>query len=645
MVCLLVGFCAVSQQDPVDSLKGVMARSNDVDKARLLNEIASHYRGSDPAQTMSYGEQALQLSKKINHRLEEGRAWMNIGNAHIIGGRYPQALTSFSNAQTVFEKALEKSPDNPELKAGLARALGSIGIVFSEQSGYAKALQHHLKAVKIYEHLGNDDMAARIYNNIGIVYQAQGDNFRALEYFVKCLAIQEKIRDKTAGITLTNIGNVYLAQENLPQALKHYERALAFFRKFPDARGQGELFNNLGRYYKITGNDLKAESSYRAALQQFESIGDKFGASDTYALLGELLHDRGDETEALTLINKSLDLGRELGTLERIRDSEKMLSEIYSGLGQSQKALDHMRAYLTAKDSIDSHENVRTSVRAEMNYEFEKRQALQKKEQEKREVLYAEQSKRHKWQIAFVSLAILLLSGMAFLFYSRRQLKKTLTLQKELAEYEQKALHLQMNPHFVFNCLGSISAFIVQNGTDSAIKYLSKFSKLMRLTLEYSKESLIPIDKEIEGLQAYLELEQLRFNNVFTFDVVKSNEIEDDMALPPLLLQPFVENAIIHGLIPRKENGHIAIDFSLEKDALVCTITDDGIGIEKSQELKKNLVNVHKSMALDITRKRLEMMEAFTDKTAHVDIQETKDEAGNPTGTKVVLRLPIQYIV
>ncbi|HRN99569.1 MAG TPA: hypothetical protein PLA69_09725, partial [Flavobacterium sp.] len=103
-------------------------------------------------------------------------------------------------------------------------------------------------------------------------------------------------------------------------------------------------------------------------------------------------------------------------------------------------------------------------------------------------------------------------------------------------------------------------------------------------------------------------------------------------------------NAIIHGLIPRKEGGHIAIDFTVVKDTLVCTVTDDGIGIEKSQELKRNLVNVHKSMALDITRKRLEMMEAFTDKTAHVDIQETKDEAGNPTGTKVVLRLPIQYV-
>ena len=166
----------------------------------------------------------------------------------------------------------------------------------------------------------------------------------------------------------------------------------------------------------------------------------------------------------------------------------------------------------------------------------------------------------------------------------------------------------------------------------------------MRLTLEYSKESLIPIDKEIESLQNYLELEQLRSDKMFNFSITKSDLIEDDMALPPLLLQPFVENAIIHGLIPKKEVGKIDIDFSLKEESLICTIVDNGIGFEKSQELKAASVSIHKSMALDITRKRLEMMEAVTSKTSKVEIKELKDENGNPVGTEVVLHLPIQYI-
>jgi LytS/YehU family sensor histidine kinase len=191
--------------------------------------------------------------------------------------------------------------------------------------------------------------------------------------------------------------------------------------------------------------------------------------------------------------------------------------------------------------------------------------------------------------------------------------------------------------------LGSISSFIVQNGTDSAIKYLSKFSKLMRLTLEYSKESLIPIDKEIESLQNYLELEQLRFNNKFDFNISKSKDIEDDMALPPLLLQPFVENAIIHGLIPKKEMGNIEVDFRVDEESLICTITDNGIGFNNSQELKENSVVVHKSMALDITKKRLQMIESTTSKKAEVLIEELKS-GKEIIGTKVVLNLPLQYI-
>jgi len=226
---------------------------------------------------------------------------------------------------------------------------------------------------------------------------------------------------------------------------------------------------------------------------------------------------------------------------------------------------------------------------------------------------------------------------LLFLFFNRRQVKRRLTLQKEVAEYEQKALHLQMNPHFVFNCLGSISSFIVQNGTDSALKYLSKFSKLMRLTLEYSKGSLIPIDKEIESLQNYLELEQLRFHNKFEFSIKSSDKVEFNMGLPPLLIQPFVENAILHGLVPKEGNGKIEVNFDVQNSQLVCIIADNGIGISKSKQIKENSVQAHQSMALEITKKRLEIMEATISKSAQIEIIENN-------GTIVTLRLPIQYI-
>ncbi|MBD3583488.1 tetratricopeptide repeat protein [Flavobacterium selenitireducens] len=644
LVVLLFCCLLASAQTPDSLLAQLPQAKNDIEKTDLLNEIADGYKSSDPSRMEQYAEKALDLSRKIKYRVAEGHALLHLGNAGILSGDYAAALQHFTAAQSVFESEYGSSPKDEKIKAGLAKAYGSIGIVFSEQSNYARALQYHLKAVPIYETLDEPLRLARVYNNIGVVYKSLKNDFKALEYFVKAQKIQEKSADPTIGITVTNIGNIYLAQKNYPKAFEYYQKAKSMFNGFPNPRGMGELLNNLGFYYMRTGNFGKAKQSWDGAVATFSGIGDKFGTADTYAHLSRYFLSVNRPDDALDYANRSLSLGKELGIPEHIVQAEKMLSDIYVKKDQPHLALLHFQKYSEAKDSLNLHENIRKSVQAEMNFEFDKREALQKKEREKREMLFSEQSKRHVMQTFFIVLFSLLLFGIIFLIYNRLQLKKTLTLQKELAEYEQKALHLQMNPHFVFNCLGSISSFIVQNGTDSAIKYLSKFSKLMRLTLEYSKESLIPIDKEIESLQNYLELEQLRFNQVFDFGIEKSPDIEDDTAIPPLLLQPFVENAIIHGLMPKKEQGRIDVKFAISGDNLVCTITDDGIGIDKSRQMKEQSVSVHKSMALDITKKRLEMIKAMTSRKANVDITERADDAGNVIGTQVVITLPVQYV-
>ena len=635
-----------SQNKRIDSLTLVLNQvKNDIDKAQTLNAIADEYKTSNPKLMADFASKALQLSKKIKFRLAEGNAYLNLGNSNIISGNYQVALQNFTLAQELFENEINaNSKNNLDIKKGLAKAYGSIGIVFSEQSNYAKALKYYLKSVKIYEEINDTAKCAKLYNNIGIVYKSQSSHFKALEYFIKAQRIQDKLKDPNVGITLTNIANSYLHEKSFDKAFEYYTNAKISLDKNPNPRALGEWYNNFGLYFKAKNDPTKAIENWNLAISTFSSIDDKFGVADTYIYLGQLYLDQNKVTEALNSANKSLQLAKEIDVLEQIVISEKLLSDIYSKQGNSDQALLHYKLFSKANDSLVNETNIRKSVEEEMNFEFEKREALQKKELEKKEILLKEQSKRNKLQIFFAVLLALLLSGIIFLIYNRMQLKKTLTLQKELAEYEQKALHLQMNPHFVFNCLGSISSFIVQNGTDSAVKYLSKFSKLMRLTLEYSKESLIPIDKEIESLQNYLELEQLRFNHKFDFVIHKSAAIEDDTALPPLLLQPFVENAIIHGLIPKTEKGMITVNFSIENESLICSIEDNGIGFEKSKEIKETLVSVHKSMALDITKKRLEMMEAATAQKANVEIKEIKSEKGEILGTKVILNLPLQYI-
>lgn len=640
LIFLNFGLCGLAQNPKIDSLQTELGKAqNDLQKSGLLNQIADLYKSENPTYTKDYSEQALALAKKHKQTEEIGRAYINLGNYSIISGAYPKALEYFRLAKGIFEK-----DESGEYLKELVRVYGSIGIVFSEQNSYAKALEYHLKALKLFE--GGDDARtlSRIYNNIGIVYKAQNENKEAFRYFSKAEKLQHDLNDPNIGITTTNIGNIYLEEKDYPRALEYYQKAEEHFGKNPNPRGSGELYNSLGLYHQETGNGQKAIEFWNLAIDAFNRIEDKFGVSDTHYYMGQYYLSRKDFNQAIQHTRKANSLAEELGLLEMLTLSEKQLRDIYEASGNYAMAFQHAKNYDVFKDSLVNYQNIRIAVQSEMNFEFEKKEALHKEEQNKQEAVFAEKSKRYKQQFVFGTILVLLCLGFAFLFYNRYQIKKSLTLQKNLAEYEQKALHLQMNPHFVFNCLGSISSFIVQNGNDSAIKYLAKFSKLMRLTLEYSKESLIQVDKEIEGLRNYLELEQLRFNKVFNFTIQKSENIEDDMAIPPLFIQPFVENSIIHGIVPKKSHGSLIIDFSVNQTHLICTITDDGIGVETSKQMKADSVSVHKSMAIDIIEKRLKMIESSTSKPANLKIEELQNFTGTIMGTKVTLQLPIQYI-
>lgn len=641
---LFTSVALFAQNKTIDSLILVLKKSNnDIDKVNTLNLLSDNYKTSDAKKMFQYGNQALVLARKINFKIAEGNALLNIGNSKIIEGDYKLALENFQKAQELFEKEIPTPTTQKDIDLGLAKAYGSIGIVLSEQSNYSKALHYYLKSVKIYEKLKDDLRCSKLYNNIGVIYKSEKTDFKALEFFTKAEKIQSKLKDENISITQTNIANIYLNQNNFEKAQFYYNHAKSSLDKYPNPRALGEWYNNKGLFYRKQKKNTEAIQSWEKAIVAFSEIDDKFGKSDTYFYLGELYYDSNDLDKALLNINKSLQLGTELNVLELVMKCQKKLSDIYSKKGNTSLAFNYLQKYTSTKDSLINEENIRKSVELSMNYEFDKKELVQKEENEKKELLLKEEAKNFKLIAGFIGLILLLIFGIVFLIYNRNQLKKTLTLQKELAEYEQKALHLQMNPHFVFNCLGSISSFIVQNGTDSAIKYLAKFSKLMRLTLEYSKESLIPIDKEIESLQNYLELEQLRFNDKFNFTISKSNDVEDDVVLPPLLLQPFVENAIIHGVIPKKDKGEIAISFSIQNESLICVIQDNGIGINQSKINKENSVLAHKSMAIDIIKKRLERIASSTAKRSSIKIEELI-ENNEVSGTKVILQLPLQYI-
>ncbi|TND09282.1 MAG: signal transduction histidine kinase LytS [Bacteroidetes bacterium] len=218
--------------------------------------------------------------------------------------------------------------------------------------------------------------------------------------------------------------------------------------------------------------------------------------------------------------------------------------------------------------------------------------------------------------------------------------KRKLELERSLLDLEQKALRLQMNPHFIFNALNSIQGYITRNDTFEAKRLLAKFAKLMRLILENSRQQLTSIAQEAELLSNYLELEKVCHGNRFSYSVEVDEEIIPDAVLiPVMLIQPFVENAVMHGVRHRAEGGLIELHFGLRGGLVECTITDNGIGRKRAAELKQQEPKDHESAALSITQERLEHMNSEGAENNRVIITDLEDASGVATGTRVTLRL------
>jgi len=216
--------------------------------------------------------------------------------------------------------------------------------------------------------------------------------------------------------------------------------------------------------------------------------------------------------------------------------------------------------------------------------------------------------------------------------------QKQLSLKQKAQEVEQRLLRLQMNPHFIFNAMTAIQDFMLQKNATQAGIYLAQFSKLIRQILENSREEYISLSQEINTLENYLSLQNIRQEHPFTFEVKLDEGIDpDEIAVPPMFAQPFIENAIEHGFSHLKGEGNIQIHFTLQNEHILLQITDNGIGIQEATKMKQAATS-HRSLATQITKERIETLQRSLKKSISFTIQPLEQ------GTKVVFQLPYQYI-
>ncbi len=697
LCCYSIGFAQTPRQD---SLKKILPLLHNKDRVDCLNELAESYsltfrvEESPHADELydsmfHYASVAFGEAEKLNYTYGIAVSLTHQAEADVN-------FDHFTDAENFCREAIRRFDKSANQK-GVALAYFILGYALYCQSHFAEALSHLDTAYDLFNR--ESDFRGK-YFSVGLqagIYNESGNYEKYFDLTDSILAMaRQNGDDRYYRYVIFEIGDAFFK-------LKDYETAIDYFHQAYQGLNQESYQRILGVSHYLTYINLLAKLGYYDSVKYYYS---KVDTSEQRALrfyllgTGELYFYQGQYPEALANFRHSLYLSRAVndenqvmlaltfiartwlmmgktdsahyyaindlnmaiksGNIEIQRDAYQILSSAYERWGKMDSAFIAFKKYTLMNDSVF---NIRVKGKI-LAHKFELKIATLNKDKEIQQVKLRNESQLKKILIGSI-VALLILSLIIFRNTtlrrkneaSRRELAENelriqkLETEKTRHEVQQKtneltmqALRAQMNPHFIFNSLNSIQSFILQNDSVQATAFLAKFSKLVRLILQNSQTPFITLDNELESLRLYLELEALRFNNHFSYYIAYPPDMEISVVkVPPLIIQPYVENAIWHGLMHKTETGRLDIIISEEEDCLSIQIADNGIGRKESALLAGKTPTRYKAMGMRITADRISILNQAYHNKPSVRILDLVDEQGNATGTEVTIKIPLVY--
>jgi tetratricopeptide (TPR) repeat protein len=507
----------------------------------------------------------------------------------------------------------------------------------------------NINALQIASETNNLYQLSKFNREIGIA-QRTISNLDDAEYYFKQAIDNAKIiqDDRQWALALTNLGLVYFDRKEFQKALNTTEKSISILEKLNDINGLGESYNNLGIINREQKKFIEAASNFNQALVYFENTNNKEKIAGVYHNVGTVFQKQRKYKNALNYLEKSIQIREKYGSKNEIYKTYRVISEVYKSLGNTQKSLFYLQLYLDYMDGNTTIQSARKIAELSEAYRSDQRERLiasqsdsiYKQQQEKAlTATKLENSQLRNNLMFYLIVTLIIIAGLGVIigFYRWNQVK--IKQQRKEAEMSQTLLRAQMNPHFVFNAMSVIQSYIYENDTVNSSKFLVNFSRLMRLILENSSKEFIPLDTEIEILEKYLAMQKLRFEERFEYYINIDDAINNDFTvIPPMITQPFIENAIEHGQLHTIEGGFINVSFNKVDDMLSIQIEDNGIGRKGSMANKKS--KAHKSMAMQITKERIDNINKKYKTSGSLDIEDFNKNL--ETGTKVLILLPLR---
>ena len=581
------------------------------------------------------------------------------------------------------ELLVKKSKENSYFQGELY-GYNSLGRHFRDLSLFDKSIDKYKKALVISRKTKDTISEVKILNAIGSVYRRQDDVRNALNYHQEALEKAINIKNPKIDIkeSISNaqnsIGNIYLSLKQYKLALNEFKKSIVIQISLNHQLGLAINYKNIGNAYEELGNIDAALKNYHLSLNYNNQINSKIGKIICgYSIANVLIKDK-KYTQALTTVDTVLQLA--------IKEKDKYyLSNTYNTLGLAQLNLNKLQA---AKKNLETALNIATKfnihtiiVKANENLSFlyAKKENYQKayfyfkkakdedaKTLNERNLAYVNElitkydkqrsenqikdlakknqiaqlqitKNRTLWIIAFS--VFMLIAVVVFSIDKQKGLKN----EKKVLSLKQDALRSQMNPHFMFNALNSIKLYIIKNNQKKATSYLNKFSKFMRKILEASDLQETSLKEEIETMKLYLSLENIRFSNEINFNVKTDSSLNlETIKIPPLVLQPFIENSIWHGLSSSKKRKKITIFIQkISSEYVLINIEDNGIGRKASTKIKAKKHINRKSIGISLTKDRLTNFVKNKKNNYSVFYKDLEDKNRNSLGTKVIIKLPL----
>ncbi|MBU2912905.1 tetratricopeptide repeat-containing sensor histidine kinase [Reichenbachiella agariperforans] len=664
LVLFYFPFWASAQSATIDSLSQVLPKTSGHERIDVLNALIYEYLCDDQPKVRILNSELVELMRNDVYPMGELTRLQNYGMYQYCEGDTDSSIYYYKQA------GVHGAQHGFYSEAG--RVFSNVGAIYRMKGEYDSCL-HYLNLSLDFSEMTDDHVLIGGVNiGLGIFHQHKGNLDSALMYYNDAREIAEEYEELRLGLSAKqNIATVYY--DHFPERLN---RAM-FLETLALARQIGDTRNELSALEFLAG--ISADSSlFEEALDYYEEallINKKakdytvevllhMGMATTYSKLGDLTMaikmaneglkiaiDNGVEAELVNLYSDlesyyytsgQYDLAVAYG--QKAIDSSgedqegllvgayQVLAQSYAALGAYQLAYDSQTKYSQLSESVLDEQKSKQFTEMETKYETEKKEAAIALLSQKSEIQSLEIKQKNQGITIAISVLIFV-AVLVFLLYRQNTMKK----ERAQTSLEQRFLRSQLNPHFIFNALMAIQSYMMKNSAEQAANYLSKFARLMRVILENSREEFITVESEVEMLNNYLDIHQLRLAGSFDYNVTVDEEIDQGLdTIPPMFVQPFVENAIEHGIVTANGQGKISVSLKKSGNYITIEVVDNGSGLSN----KGTTSSDHRSLASTIIQERMGLFNQSLKDKIKLVLNEIKNESGEIHGTRVELQVP-----